>query len=132
MIPTAPKRKNGSSRKHDGKRTKEGAAVVAEMEGVAAAEDGDGLATPDGGSVQGDSEATHSMGGAELAAINKKSEARKARKLKGELLIYVWTSNNAFVLTVSTNTFSFSFPCVEPDILFAVALNTRVYSGFLA
>ena len=102
MIPTAPKRKNGSSRKHDGKRTKEGAAVVAEMEGVAAAEDGDGLATPDGGSVQGDSEATHSMGGAELAALNKKSEARKARKLKGELLIYGRQTTRSFLSSPRT------------------------------
>ena len=89
MIPAAPKRKNGSSRKSDGKRTK----GVAEVEAVAAAEDGNGLAAPDGVSDQGDSEATHSMGGAELAALNKKREAKQARKLKGELLIIVWTSN---------------------------------------
>ena len=93
MVNTAPKRKNASSRKGEGKRAKGGNSEEAGVEVGAVAIDGNGLFASDDRSNQGDSETTHSVGGAELAKVNRKREAKQARKLKGELLILVRTSN---------------------------------------
>jgi hypothetical protein len=88
MDPIAPKRKGSPPRGDGVKRTKgakgaKGSLGVARTKESSAAGDGNGPLAPAGSEdVQGDSEATHSVGG----AADKKRAAKQARKLKGELL----------------------------------------------
>jgi hypothetical protein len=85
MDPVAPKRKSSPPRGDGVKRAKgaKGSLGVARTKESSAAGDGNGPLAPAGSEdVQGDSEATHSVGG----AADKKRAAKQARKLKGELL----------------------------------------------